>query len=196
MYWFTLLDSFSRFLDVDTRFCTAYEQPLPKWWQDEEIGNVVEDVVDGVVGIVEDVIGWIIPMPEIPDFSQQNSEQQARGVLVNKFTANGHIPIVYGTRKVGGHVVFLETSGTDNQYLYMALVLSEGEINDITSLLLSYIGAPLNPPFSTGKVLQAWICLNLSTLIKYSSSLKVVSGEILPINHSLEFEEKSSMPSV
>ena len=103
----------------------------------EEIVNVVEDVVDGVVGFVEDVIGWIIPMPEIPDFSQQNSEQQARGVLVNKFTANGHIPIVYGTRKVGGHVVFLETSGTDNQYLYMALVLSEGEINDITSIQIN-----------------------------------------------------------
>ncbi|BAQ91687.1 phage tail protein [uncultured Mediterranean phage uvMED] len=103
----------------------------------EEIVNVVEDIVDGVVGIVEDVIGWIIPMPEIPDFSQQNSEQQARGVLVNKFTANGHIPIVYGTRKVGGHVVFLETSGTDNQYLYMALVLSEGEINDITSIQIN-----------------------------------------------------------
>ena len=103
----------------------------------EEIVNVVEDIVDGVVGVVEDVIGWIIPMPEIPDFSQQNSEQQARGVLVNKFTANGHIPIVYGTRKVGGHVVFLETSGTDNQYLYMALVLSEGEINDITSIQIN-----------------------------------------------------------
>lgn len=103
----------------------------------EEIVNVVEDIVDGVVGIVEDVIGWIIPMPEIPDFSQQNSEQQARGVLVNKFTANGHIPIVYGTRKVGGHVVFLETSGTDNQYLYMALVLSEGEINDISSIQIN-----------------------------------------------------------
>ena len=103
----------------------------------EEIVNVVEDIVDGVVGFVEDVIGWIIPMPEIPDFSQQNSEQQARGVLVNKFTANGHIPIVYGTRKVGGHVVFLETSGTDNQYLYMALVLSEGEINDISSIQIN-----------------------------------------------------------
>jgi len=103
----------------------------------EEIVNVVEDIVDGVVGIVEDVIGWIIPMPEIPDFSQQNSEQQARGVLVNKFTANGHIPIVYGTRKVGGHVVFLETSGTDNQYLYMAIILSEGEINDITSIQIN-----------------------------------------------------------
>lgn len=108
------------------------------------MGNLVDDIfdagkdlVDGFFEVVDDVIGWIIPMPEIPDFSQQNSEQQAKGVLVNKFTANGHIPIVYGTRKVGGHVVFLETSGTDNKYLYMAIVLSEGEINDITSIQIN-----------------------------------------------------------
>ena len=108
------------------------------------MGNIVEDIielgadiVDGAVDLVEDVISFIIPMPEIPDFGNNNSEQQARGALVNKFTANGHIPIVYGTRKVGGNVVFLETSGTDNQYLYMALVLSEGEINDISSIIIN-----------------------------------------------------------
>ncbi len=100
----------------------------------DDIVDIVEDVVDVVVDVIEDVIGWLIPMPEIPDFGDNNSEQQAKGVLVNKFTANGHIPIVYGTRKVGGNVVFLETSGTDNQYLYMALILSEGEINDISSI--------------------------------------------------------------
>ena len=35
---------------------------------------------------------------------------------------------------IGGTRVFVETSGTDNTYLYMALVLSEGEINDITEI--------------------------------------------------------------
>ena len=35
---------------------------------------------------------------------------------------------------VGGTRVFMETSGTDNTYLYMALVLGEGEINDITEI--------------------------------------------------------------
>ena len=33
---------------------------------------------------------------------------------------------------MGGTRVFMETSGTDNTYLYMAIVLGEGEINDIT----------------------------------------------------------------
>ena len=101
------------------------------------ISDIVDDVVDVFVDIVESAIGWLIPQPDIPEFGDNFAEQQAKGVLVNKFTANGHIPIVSGTRKVGGNVVFLETSGTDNQYLYMAVVLSEGEINGVTSLFVN-----------------------------------------------------------
>ena len=100
----------------------------------DSIVDIVEDVVDIVVDVVEDVIGWLVPMPEIPDFGELHAEQQAKGILVNKFTANAHIPIIYGTRKVGGNVVFLETSGTDNEFLYMAVVLSEGEIDDIPTI--------------------------------------------------------------
>ena len=103
----------------------------------EDIIDIGSDIIDGAVDLVEDVISWIIPMPDIPDFSQLQQDLDARGVLLNKKNANGAIPIIYGTRKVGGNVVFLETSGTDNQYLYMALVLSEGEINDITSIFVN-----------------------------------------------------------
>ena len=103
----------------------------------DSIVDIVTDVVDIVVDVVEDVVGWLTPEVDIPDFSQIQADQNARGVLVNKFSANSFIPVVYGTRKVGGNVVFLETSGTDNQYLYMALVLSEGEINDITSIFVN-----------------------------------------------------------
>ena len=103
----------------------------------DSIVDIVDDVVDIVVDVVDTAIGWLVPQPDIPEFGDNFAEQQAKGVLVNKFTANGHIPIVYGTRKIGGNVVFLETSGTDNQYLYMAVVLSEGEINGVTSLFVN-----------------------------------------------------------
>ena len=103
----------------------------------DSVVDIVEDVVDIVVDIVEDVIGWLIPQPDIPDFGELFAEQQAKGILVNKFTANAHIPIIYGTRKVGGNVVFLETSGTDNEFLYMAIVLSEGEIHDIPNIFVN-----------------------------------------------------------
>ena len=100
----------------------------------DDIIEIGSDIVDGAIDLVDDVISWIIPIPDIPDFGQIQADLDARGILVNKKSANSSIPIVYGTRKVGGNVVFLETSGADNQYLYMALVLSEGEINDITSI--------------------------------------------------------------
>ena len=103
----------------------------------EEVTDFVEDVIDVVVDIVEDVIGWLIPIPEIPDFGDNFADQNAKGVLINKFSSNAHIPVVYGTRRVGGNVVFLETSGTDNEFLYMAIVVSEGEINDITSIFIN-----------------------------------------------------------
>ncbi len=103
----------------------------------QAVVDIVQPVVDFVGDLVGDAIGWLMPQPEIPDFGENLAEQTNRGVLVNKFNANAHIPIVYGTRKVGGNVVFLETSGTDNQYLYMAIVLSEGEVNDITAIFIN-----------------------------------------------------------
>jgi hypothetical protein len=107
----------------------------------EEVVGVVEDVVVGVVDVVVDVvdevISWVAPQPEVPEFTEEFEEQVARGILVNKFLANSSIPVVYGTRKVGGNVVFVETSGTDNQYLYMAVVLSEGEINSVETLFVN-----------------------------------------------------------
>jgi hypothetical protein len=101
------------------------------------VGDVVTGVVDVVVDVVDEVISWVAPQPEIPEFTEEFEEQVARGILVNKFTANSSIPVVYGTRKVGGNVVFVETSGTDNQYLYMAVVLSEGEINSVETLFVN-----------------------------------------------------------
>jgi len=103
----------------------------------EDIIDTVTDVVDFVVDLVVDVISWINPIPEIPDFGGNQPDLNARGVLVNKISANAHIPIVYGTRRVGGNVIFAESSGTDNEFLYMCIVLSEGEIDDITNIFIN-----------------------------------------------------------
>src|SRR6056300_4919 len=94
-------------------------------------------IFDPIVKIVEKAISWLIPMPEIPDYGDNLPEQNAKGVLINKTSSNAHIPVIYGTRKVGGNVVFLETSGEDNTYLYMAIILSEGEISDINEIYVN-----------------------------------------------------------
>ncbi len=91
-------------------------------------------IVESIGKVFNKFISWLIPMPEIPDFSNDFANQQAQGVLLNKQSNNAHIPVIYGTRLVGGTRVFLESSGNDNQYLYGVLVLCEGEINAITGI--------------------------------------------------------------
>ena len=73
------------------------------------------------------VISWL-RKPEVPDTPQMDTqaEQNAKGILVNKQSANAPIPVIYGTRKIGGIISFIETSGTDNEFLYMIFALSEG----------------------------------------------------------------------
>ena len=88
-------------------------------------------VVDAIVGLVEGFISWLIPMPEIPEF---DSPEEEKGVLINKSSNNAQIPVVYGTRQIGITRVLMESSGADNNYLYIAGVLCEGEINAITSI--------------------------------------------------------------
>ena len=90
-------------------------------------------VVKAVTSIVSKFISWLIPMPKIPDF---DTPQEEKGVLINKSSNNAQIPVVYGRRQVGITRVFLETSGTDNNYLYIAGVLCEGEIESIDEIFI------------------------------------------------------------
>lgn len=87
------------------------------------------DIFDAIGDFFTDIISWIIPIPEIP----QAPEQQD-GTLVNKQSNNAFIPVIYGERLVGGTRVFIEVEGDTNQYLYICLVLCEGEINDIKEI--------------------------------------------------------------
>ena len=90
-------------------------------------------VVDAIVNVVTSFIGWLIPTPEVPDF---DTPQEERGVLINKQSNNAPIPLVYGRRQIGITRVFVESSGTDNQYLYMAGVLCEGEIEEVEQIFI------------------------------------------------------------
>ena len=81
-------------------------------------------------------LAWILrpKVPEIEDFGTNEFDDFERGILLNKQSNDANIPVIYGERLIGGTRVFMETSGTDNTYLYMAIVMSEGEINDIEEI--------------------------------------------------------------
>lgn len=60
-------------------------------------------------------------------------DSKSKGILLNKRSNNAPIPVVYGTRLVGGTIVFLAT-GTDTDNLYVNIVMSEGQIESFTNV--------------------------------------------------------------
>ncbi len=81
-------------------------------------------------------LSWILrpKVPDIADFGTNEFDDFERGILVNKQSNDSNIPVIFGERLTGGTRVFMQTSGTDNKYLYMAIVMAEGEINDIEEI--------------------------------------------------------------
>jgi hypothetical protein len=103
----------------------------------DSVVDIVEDIVDAVVDVVEEIgdflFGWLIPdMPDLPDFEKM---LQGDGILVNKRNSNDPLPVVYGTRRLGGNIVFLGTS-SDNQFLYVVLSMCEGQVARFTELYI------------------------------------------------------------
>lgn len=98
--------------------------------------------------------GWIIGLVTLAvsynahkkaQEAMRAAQDAAKGVLLNKNSNIDYIPVIYGTRRVGGTRVFVSTkdvSGGDvNEYLYIALVLSEGEVESITDLKFDDVDA-------------------------------------------------------
>lgn len=113
------------------------------------IGGIVGFFVGGPVGAV---IGAGIGATKIGekavnavlDFVLQpflgNMDQPAasdpgqQGVLVTRQGTNQSIPVIYGYRKAGGIITFAETGSTNNQYLWVAYVFSEGLVEGLNEL--------------------------------------------------------------
>ena len=126
------------------------------------LGSIVSTVVkfaskalniNPIVGLVISVaIAWVMrpKVPEQPDFGTNDFDNFEKGILLNKQSNDANIPVIYGTRMIGGTRIFMETSGTDNTYLYMALVLSEGEINNITEIRVDDKAVTFASSFSDG----------------------------------------------
>jgi hypothetical protein len=101
-------------------------------------------------------LSWILrpKVPEIEDFGTNSFDDFERGLLINKQSNDSNIPVIYGERLTGGTRVFMETSGTDNTYLYMAIVMAEGEINDITEIRVDDKVVTFASGFSDGTAVE------------------------------------------
>jgi hypothetical protein len=113
----------------------------PFKWVKDAVDTIVDFVTDTVMAIVD-----IVMSPfgmGMPDTGGQDIQNDILGPLLNKDSGVGNIPIIYGKRRVGGHRVFVSTNGTNNEYLYVAIVLSEGQIQGIEKFYIDDTEVPL-----------------------------------------------------
>lgn len=101
----------------------------------------VGKVFSGLVSAVTSPFGFDIDTPDFGIGTDQVSDIQ--GVMLNKQSAIEHIPVVYGTRMVGGTRIFVSTNGSNNKYLFVDMVMAEGECNGFTKLLVDDAEVPL-----------------------------------------------------
>jgi len=94
----------------------------------------ITKVFSTVTSIVQSAISWLQPTKPSKNPSNQSTFESAQGVLVNKDSNDAQIPVIYGKRQVGISRVFVESSGSNNTYLYVAGVLCEGGDNGIQSI--------------------------------------------------------------
>jgi hypothetical protein len=90
--------------------------------------------------VVVTAISWVLK-PKPP--TQPSQPEAIQGILINKASNNEPIPVVYGERQVGISRIFVESSGTDNQYLYLGGVLCEGGGYGIESIDEIYVNDKL-----------------------------------------------------
>lgn len=63
-------------------------------------------------------------------------EEGLEGALRNRNSNKAYIPVIYGTRRVGGTRVFVSTRGADNAFMDIVLVVAEGPIKGFKEVYL------------------------------------------------------------
>ena len=102
------------------------------------VTKVVNAVIKPILNLTEGFMGMFgmsFGAPEMP--SPEDFDNTQQGILLNKQSNVANIPVIYGTRKLGGIRVFVATGGTDSKYLYVALAVAEGEIDSFTKLYIN-----------------------------------------------------------
>jgi len=92
------------------------------------ITKPISKVFKTVTNFVGDFFSFNVKPMGAPDLPNIQTAEQEQGILLNKTGTSLNIPVVYGYRRVGGSIIFVETNGSTNAYLYVVYVFCEGEI--------------------------------------------------------------------
>ena len=72
-------------------------------------------------------------------------DMMSRGqdILANKVAAGGKLPVIYGCRRVGAQVIYMDVNSNDSRDLYVVYALSVGECEEIIGRTIELDGNPL-----------------------------------------------------
>ena len=75
----------------------------------------------------------------------QARQMLAKGqdILANKTSMGGKIPVIYGTRRVGAQVIYMDVNINNSKDLYVVYALSVGECDEILGRTIELDGNPL-----------------------------------------------------
>ena len=73
----------------------------------------------------------------------RNMLSKGQDILLNKTSSGGKIPVIYGTRRVGAQIVYMDVSSNDSRDLYVVYALSVGECDEIIGRTIELDGNPL-----------------------------------------------------
>jgi len=75
----------------------------------------------------------------------QARQMLAKGqdILANKTSAGGKLNVIYGTRRVGSQIVYMDTASNNSTHLYVVYALGVGEVDEIMLETLEIDGNPL-----------------------------------------------------
>jgi hypothetical protein len=111
-----------------------------QWAKGVYEGSKVLQAITTVLQITSLVVG-------VKGFLQAR-QMLAKGqdILANKTSAGGKIPVIYGTRRVGAQVIYMDVSNNDSRHLFVVYALSVGECDEILGRTIELDGNPITDP--------------------------------------------------
>lgn len=108
--------------------------------------------IGGAAGLVAGGLASVATQSVLGSLSPSRAQSsvasaQAQGILINSQSNVDPIPVIYGRRRVGGTRIFIEVSGTSNEYLHLIIVLGEGPVAAIDNVYLNDV-LSTDPKFS------------------------------------------------
>jgi len=89
-------------------------------------------------------IGTVTVAVGVKGFRQQQQMMaEGQAIMANKTAAGGKLPIIYGTRRVGCQVVYMDVSANDSRHVFLVYALSVGECEEVLGRTIELDGNPL-----------------------------------------------------